>query len=364
LENDDDGIEIEQNEETEKTNAEAFKHSTSQINVSPPMFALDCEMCFTKKGLELARCTIVNEDKEVVYDQLCKPSNPITDYNTRYSGISKEDLENITITLEDVQKKFLSIVTNDCILVGHSLENDLKALKISHNKCIDTALLYPHPAGPPKKSALRFLAKKYLKKIIQNQASAIGHDSAEDAIAAMELVQLKLKEGPNFGVEVGKTENIIHLLSRHRRKMCMAASPEVLKKFVVGEVDALPYRSDAQKVAKMKSFLKKRNDLLIIHMEDILSNFGDTPDPVKIGNTVEETSDLLSELYDASPKNTMFIIISGQSDSKQIKKVQEAKIKAQQTWNHKKELYLKCLKTEAETGIIFVGVKKEEQKQE
>lgn len=68
----------------------------------------------------------------------------------------------------------------------------MKALKIVHGNVIDTAVLFPHKMGLPHKRALRALASEYLKKIIQNDVS--GHDSAEDAVACMELIKWKLKE--------------------------------------------------------------------------------------------------------------------------------------------------------------------------
>ena len=39
-------------------------------------------------------------------------------------------LENVTTTLPDVQKHLIDLLPSDAILLGHSLEFDLKALKV------------------------------------------------------------------------------------------------------------------------------------------------------------------------------------------------------------------------------------------
>lgn len=69
--------------------------------------------------------------------------------------------------------------------------------------------MYPHPTHPTKKCSLRYLAKKYLKKTIQNKEKT-GHDSAEDAITTLELAQLKIEKGTLFGVGHDQTGSIEH----------------------------------------------------------------------------------------------------------------------------------------------------------
>lgn len=162
--------------------------------------ALDCEMCDTSVGLELTRCSLVDGVSGVVLlDVLVKPDLPIIDYRSAYSGITKAMLDPISTQLEQVQAYFLSCVGPNTVLVGHSLESDLHALRVLHYNCVDTAHLYPHVRGFPYRNKLKYLAREYLHKIIQH-SSAHGHDSIEDAQAALELVKLKVKHGSGFGI--------------------------------------------------------------------------------------------------------------------------------------------------------------------
>ncbi|GFV48467.1 hypothetical protein TNCV_148261 [Trichonephila clavipes] len=62
-----------------------------------------------------------------------------------------------------------------------------------HPYVIDTSLIFEESEiRRAQKMALRTLAFKYLDKIIQNKNE--GHDPIEDAIAALELVKLKLQD--------------------------------------------------------------------------------------------------------------------------------------------------------------------------
>ena len=156
------------------------------------VFALDCEMVYTSLGLELARVSVIDYNRNTVYDSFVKPSNEVVDYNTRFSGITQSKLKGTLPNLKQVQRDLKQILFQDSILIGHSLESDLKALKIIHNTVVDTAVVFPHRRGEGFKRALATLAREYLEKIIQDDEG--GHDSAEDAIACIELMELQISQ--------------------------------------------------------------------------------------------------------------------------------------------------------------------------
>ncbi|XP_067369916.1 RNA exonuclease 1 homolog isoform X2 [Channa argus] len=148
--------------------------------------------CYTKQGLELTRVTVIDAEMKVIYDTFVKPESKVVDYNTRFSGVTEEDLETASITLRDVQAVLLCMFSAESILIGHSLESDLLALKLIHSSVVDTAIVFPHRLGLPYKRALKNLMADHLKRIIQDNVE--GHDSSEDASACMELMFWKIKE--------------------------------------------------------------------------------------------------------------------------------------------------------------------------
>nr|XP_026690457.1 RNA exonuclease 1 homolog [Ciona intestinalis] len=159
----------------------------------PGIYSLDCEMCYTMVGLELARVSVVDFTGKLVYDTFVVPEGKILDYNTRWSGLHKSDFVGVKTTLRHVQAVFLSKFSSDSILIGHSLESDLVALRIIHNSVVDTSIVFPHRLGPPYKRALRNLMSEHLGIVIQN-AGDEGHDCTEDAVACVKLMNWKLNE--------------------------------------------------------------------------------------------------------------------------------------------------------------------------
>ena len=108
--------------------------------------------------------------------------------------------------MTDVQKNLLEQVSAKDIIIGHSIDNDLRCLHLEHRRVrrkkskfstnfvsgqvVDTSRVFPHPAGPPKCRSLKGLAKEFLNREIQQKED--GHDSREDALAALDLMKFKL----------------------------------------------------------------------------------------------------------------------------------------------------------------------------
>ncbi|XP_048476385.1 interferon-stimulated 20 kDa exonuclease-like 2 isoform X2 [Rhincodon typus] len=157
--------------------------------------ALDCEMVGTGQGgkrSELARCSLVGYDGELVYDKYILPPNPITDYRTRWSGIRRHHMRNAT-PFKLAQKEILKLLCGK-IVIGHAVHNDFKALNYFHPQSLtrDTSKipLLNRKAGFPEKEAvsLKKLTKQLLHRDIQ--VGKQGHSSVEDARATMELYKL------------------------------------------------------------------------------------------------------------------------------------------------------------------------------
>ncbi|KAI1701118.1 putative RNA exonuclease pqe-1 [Ditylenchus destructor] len=154
----------------------------------PGVYALDCEMLYTVSGGALARVSLLDSKARLVLDEIVRPNERLLDSNYRFTGLQQKDVENAKCDLKQVREKLFRLVNSETILIGHSLEHDLRALRVVHEKVVDTALVWRHSKGPNFKWALRDLAKTMLNKEIQNGR----HDSKEDALTCLELMKKKV----------------------------------------------------------------------------------------------------------------------------------------------------------------------------
>ncbi|KAL8728071.1 MAG: hypothetical protein Q9181_005482 [Wetmoreana brouardii] len=383
------------------------------LNAGRTILAMDCEMCKVDgDDAALTRISLVGWDGEVVVDELVKPDKPIFDYLTQFSGITAESLDPVTTTLADIQKRLLDILTPQTILVGHSLNFDLVALKLTHPFVIDTSILYQHPRGPPLKSSLKWLAQKYLAREIQKGHGSVGHDSVEDSRACLDLVKMKCEKGPDWGSSATNQETIFKRLARttlnghpsltkgiHGKigaiidhgapeknfgRMATynigcntdAEVVEGVKRAVIGHPDGavIPGGGVDFTWARMRELEALRgwsnnHGFDIIQMDSPSSANGDAePSPSELGKKVASTVSLIQEVHASMPPCTLLVVYSGTGDPRdlaRLQKVQRTFKKEYKTekwdqlsvkWTDTEEQALKQACRKAREGLGFVTI--------
>ncbi|KAI8484629.1 exonuclease [Branchiostoma belcheri] len=305
--------------DTDTALAEGFvSFETCTPTDTSPMYAVDCEMCETEVGKELTRISVVGDNLKTVYNSLVKPWRPVKDYMTQFSGICEADLKDVTTRLEHVQEMLQEVLPPDAILVGHSLENDLQALKMIHPHVIDTSLLFNHPTWRFKPK-LRTLASKLLGKEIQTGTG--GHDSVEDAAAAMQLVQLKIANGPGFLLDhggansVSDTESYFRVLAREKKTATMVDTASCLKPFLGHPVHCVPVVSDREALAKAQSEIRSRHFVWVqLHSWHTVAN-SSMREPSILAETLTRVVTRVGELYNMVPENSLFVVLTTGAES-------------------------------------------------
>ena len=94
-------------------------------------------MVQTSKGKELTRITLLDFKGRSCLETPVMPRSTILDYRTAYSGMTEDNLRGVSTTLEDVQKSLIKLVSVQDILVGHSIDNDLRCLHLEHRKVMN-----------------------------------------------------------------------------------------------------------------------------------------------------------------------------------------------------------------------------------
>lgn len=347
------------------------------------IYSIDCEMVQTSDDvISLARVSIISyPEGKVIMDKYVKPDLPITNYFTQFSGITPEILENVTTTLSEVQQEILKLLTPSTVLIGHSLDSDLNALKLTHPFLVDTSIIYPHPRGLPLRSSLKYLTNKYLKREIQN-AGANGHNSVEDAQAVLDLVKLKCEKGAKWGTIEANGEPIFRCLKRNGRTSAMIEygtpergygkeatyaigcqkDDEVLEglirgikgddffdfeipaggvDFVWGRLRALEFARGWVNGGSLSAHNVKK---------DITTEDGEVEedDEEKLDQLAKETLDRLQQVYDALPPKSLLMVCSGTSDVRPVMRLQAQQAQYRKEFKVKKwdELSVKWTDTE------------------
>uniref|UniRef100_A0A7S2KAR6 C3H1-type domain-containing protein n=1 Tax=Leptocylindrus danicus TaxID=163516 RepID=A0A7S2KAR6_9STRA len=191
----------------------------------PQSIAIDCEMCATKcpqtntvNNSALCRLSVINGDNpsEVLIDTLVKPDWPVSDYRSRINGIKEEHLAEVQFTLKHAQEFMQALCSNETVIIGHAVHNDLEALKMEHYCCVDSAFILKvkdeEHSCPSLKDSAKTLFGKDMPEI---------HDSVNDARVSLECVEHYLEKE-------GKVDPIIRSVrSNDRHKLFIHRIPKV-----------------------------------------------------------------------------------------------------------------------------------------
>lgn len=331
----------------------------------------------------------------------------------RYSGITAAKLEPVTTTLRDVQSRILKLLHPRTILIGHSLNSDLDALRLTHPFIVDTSIIYQHPRGPPLKSSLKWLSQKYLGREIQKGHGTQGHDSIEDARACLDLVKQKCERGSTWGTSEAVGESIFKRLARASTTGSNSSSgidgktgavvdwgnPE--RAFGALTKVCIACQNDEQVVEGVRKAVNGDDDGTLVpgggvdftwarlrELESLRGWINDrakpgfadpdaTPNLAKVDNsnpagfaaTVTRTVSHLAVIYAALPPCTLFIVYSGTGDPREMARLQATQQtfkKEFQTkkwdqlsvkWTDVEEQALKTACKEARKGCGFVTIK-------
>ncbi|WYZ46768.1 hypothetical protein EsH8_IX_000993 [Colletotrichum jinshuiense] len=139
-----------------RTPAHALLDLSSTAAASPPArhprraVAIDCEMGTAYDGeSELIRLTLVDYfTAEILLDSLVCPDVPMQHYNTRYSGVSRQDMDEarskgkcIAGGLAAARAEVWRWVGPETVVVGHAVHNDLASLRWIHPLVVDSLIL-------------------------------------------------------------------------------------------------------------------------------------------------------------------------------------------------------------------------------
>ncbi|KHO01669.1 Exonuclease, RNase T/DNA polymerase III [Metarhizium album ARSEF 1941] len=147
----------------------------------------------------LARTSVVRGQGEneglPFIDDYISIQEPIVDYLTSYSGISREDLDpriskHSLLPLKMAYKKLWILLNLGCKFLGHGLKQDFRVINIHvpKSQVIDTIDLF-YLKSRFRRLSLAFLAWYLLKEDIQMET----HDSIEDSRTALKLYRKYLE---------------------------------------------------------------------------------------------------------------------------------------------------------------------------
>ncbi|GLA62017.1 hypothetical protein AtubIFM54640_002553 [Aspergillus tubingensis] len=173
-----------------------FQQTPDTYNPSARLaVSLDCEMVTDITGrTQLCQVSLVDVlTGELLLDQPVLPTEPVSDWKTKWSGMTAELMDQHVAAgrtvngYEGARARVWDFVDQNTILVGQSLNFDLDVLGIVHDRVVDTYLLMKGERRG-RSCRLRDIVRDCCGvKIQKGEEVQEGHDCAEDCYAAREV---------------------------------------------------------------------------------------------------------------------------------------------------------------------------------
>ncbi|TWU78120.1 hypothetical protein ED733_007302 [Metarhizium rileyi] len=224
--------ELEKNWQFHETRTEALPTHVAAV-------VLDCEMGTASTGeSELIRLSMVDFfTGATLIDSLVYPSVKMTHYNTRFSGVTKQAMEDsrrrrqCIIGRDSARQAVYKFVGPETVVIGHAGHQDLTSLRWTHHRVVDTLMLETRkrsleadmaehkrweeaekadgaeaaspavnadeqdnitaPSAQEGGLSLKALALTRLNRVIQVKGR--GHNSLEDALATRDLLHWHIR---------------------------------------------------------------------------------------------------------------------------------------------------------------------------
>ena len=296
-----------------------FKMLPEHTEGSYPLIAIDCEMVTTTEGDELVRLSCIESSGKTVIDEYFTPIGRVLDYHTQFSGITQEILDSKAPKGDkslDAVELLSKIADSRTIIVGHSLENDFRAMKLIHERVIDTSLVYCFDSKFPHKPGLARLYSKYIKKPFR--VGNATHDSIEDARAALELAQHALSSSRECESDAKKLPQLFEEILESVSKINVFASTSECPYIGANEkVECVLGDNDSDIANELLKSLGKDLPRLTCAVFNGLCRCTPKSDEEKI--SMIEYDKILMNFLENVPHNSAVILYTGNGNPQRIK---------------------------------------------
>ena len=167
------------------------------------------------------------------------------------------------------------------------------------------------------------------------QVGGGGHDSVEDAWAAMELVCEKVRRGREWGVQRGDTEMLADVVARWGRKVAWVGSAMGGKRWGGRAAAVISTSTDEQTTDRsVKAVAGGEYGLIVAHYTSLHTRLEEEAAAVlsdesgremRVAAAMRHMDGLVTAVLKASSVNSLLVVLSGQGTTANVKALQRAK---------------------------------------